>query len=206
MLSQERQSLKLRAGDTLILATHNQGKLEEIQTLLSPYDLLINSSGNLNIEEPEETENTFEGNAFLKAKYTTNKTGHISLADDSGLVVPSLGGLPGIYSARWAGHDRDFVVAREKVHTLLEDKPRDACFVCVLAVAWPDGSSQIFKGESHGELVWPARGENGFGYDPIFVPSGDTRTYAQMTKNEKYQTSHRAKAFRLFEEEMLRKV
>ncbi len=198
--------MRLKAGDTLILATHNQGKLEEIQTLLSPYSLLINSSGNLNIEEPEETEDTFEGNALLKARYTVDKTRHISLADDSGLVVPALDGLPGIYSARWAGPDRDFAIAREKIHTLLGDEPRNAYFVCVLVVAWPDGTSKVFKAESHGTLTWPARGENGFGYDPIFVPLGDTRTYAQMTKSEKFRTSARAKAFKLFENEMLGRV
>ena len=195
--------MELRTGDTLILATHNQGKLEEIQTLLSPYELNINSSGNLSIAEPEETEDTFEGNALLKAKHTAVKTGHISLADDSGLVVPALDGMPGIYSARWAGPERNFAAAREKVNTLLEDKPRNAYFVCVLAITWPDGSSKVFEGQSHGEIVWPTRGECGFGYDSMFVPSGDTRTYAQMTKIEKAQTSHRAKAFKLFRETLL---
>jgi len=198
--------LQLKAGDTLILATHNTGKLEEIQTLLSPYGLHINCSGNLNIKEPEETEDTFEGNALLKARYTAEKTGHVSLADDSGLVVPALGGMPGIYSARWAGPDRNFAAAREKVHALLGDKPRDAYFVCVLAVAWPDGSSKIFKAESHGTLTWPARGENGFGYDSMFIPLNDTRTYGEMTKVEKAQTSHRVKAFKMFEQELLGRI
>ena len=202
-MNQELPSLKLKTGDTLILATHNQGKLEEIQALLSPYGLNINSSGNLGIEEPEETENTFEGNALLKAKYTAVKTGQISLADDSGLVVPALDGMPGIYSARWAGPERNFAAAREKVHDLLEDKPRNAYFICVLAIALPDGSSKIFEGQSHGVLTWPAKGENGFGYDPIFIPSGDTRTHAQMTKSEKLRTSARAKAFKLLQETIL---
>jgi XTP/dITP diphosphohydrolase len=195
--------LRLKAGDAIVLATHNQGKLEEIKTLLSPYGLHINSSGNLNIDEPEETENSFEGNALLKAKYTTNKTGHISLADDSGLVVPALDGMPGVYSARWAGAERNFDKACQKVHHLLGDKSREAYFECVLAVTWPDGLSKIFKGRSQGHLVWPTRGDNGFGYDSMFIPLGDTRTYAQMTKLEKTQTSHRANAFKLFEKLLL---
>lgn len=203
MLNQEKLSLRLKAGDTLILATHNQGKLEEIQTLLSSYSFIIESSGNLNLEEPEETENTFEGNALLKAKYTAKKTNHISLADDSGLVVPALDGMPGVYSARWGGAERNFSLACEKVHHLLENKPRDAYFECVLAIAWPDGFSKIFKGQSYGHLVWPARGENGFGYDSIFVPLDETRTYGEMTKPEKTKTSHRAKAFKLFEQALL---
>jgi XTP/dITP diphosphohydrolase len=198
--------LKLKVGDTLILATHNLGKLEEIKSLLSPYGLNIDSSGNLDIEEPEETEDTFAGNALLKARYTAIRTGHISLADDSGLAVPALDGLPGIYSARWGGPERDFAMACEKVNHLLEDKPRDAYFVCVLAVAWPDGTAQIFKGQSYGQLIWPTRGEKGFGYDSMFVPLGDTRTYAQMTKAEKGQTSHRVKAFDVFKKSLLRAI
>lgn len=196
--------MKLKVGDTVILATHNVGKLKEIQTLLSPYGLNIDSAGNLDIEEPAETENTFAGNALLKAEYTATRTGHVSLADDSGLVVHSLDGLPGVYSARWGGADRDFSMACEKVNRLLGDKPRDATFVCVLAVVWPDGTSKIFKGQSHGQLVWPTRGERGFGYDSMFVPRGDTRTYAQMTPIEKTQTSHRAQAFQLFKKSLLR--
>ncbi len=196
--------MKLRIGDTLILATHNTGKLKEIQTLLSSCGLNIDSSGNLDIEEPEETEDTFAGNALLKARYTATRTGHVSLADDSGLVIPSLNGLPGIYSARWGGPERDFAMACDKVNHLLEDKPRDAYFVCVLAVVWPDGTDKIFKGQSHGQLVWPTRGESGFGYDSMFVPTGDTRTYAQMTPLEKSQTSHRTQAFQLFKKSLLR--
>lgn len=195
--------MQLKAGDTLVLATHNQGKIEEIQTLLSPYGLLVKSSADLNLEEPEETESTLAGNALLKARYTTNETGHISLADDSGLVVPALDGMPGVYSARWAGTERNFDKACEKVHQLLGNKSREAYFECVLAVAWPDGLSKIFKGQSHGHLVWPTRGDNGFCYDSMFIPSGDIRTYAQMTKLEKAQTSHRADAFKLFEKVLL---
>ncbi len=196
--------MKLKVGDTLILATHNSGKLKEIQALLSPYRLNIDSSGNLGIEEPEETENTFAGNALLKAEYTATRTGHVSLADDSGLAVHSLDGLPGVYSALWGGPDRDFSMACDKVNRLLGGKPRDATFVCVLAVVWPDGTSKIFKGQSNGQLVWPTRGESGFGYDSMFVPKGDTRTYAQMTPIEKTQTSHRTRAFQLFKKSLLR--
>lgn len=195
--------MKLKPGDTLILATHNLGKLEEIKSMLSPYGLNIDCSGNLGIEEPEETESTFAGNALLKAKYTSFKTKHIALADDSGLSVHALDGLPGIYSARWAGLERNFAIAREKVNSLLQDKARDACFVCVLAIVWPDGTFKIFKGQSHGQLVWPTRGENGFGYDSMFVPNGYKQTYAEMSAQEKMQTSHRAKAFQLFKESVL---
>ena len=195
--------MKLKVGDTLILATHNSGKLKEIQHMLSPYGLNIDSSGSLDIEEPEETESTFAGNALLKARYTATKTGYVSLADDSGLVVPSLDGLPGIYSARWGGAERDFTMACEKVNSLLEDKPRDAYFVCVLAIAWPDGTERTFEGQSHGQLIWPTQGKSGFGYDSMFVPSGDTRTYAQMTPLKKAQISHRTKAFKLFKESLL---
>jgi XTP/dITP diphosphohydrolase len=195
--------LKLKIGDTLILATHNSGKLQEIQALLSPYGLNVNSSGELGLEEPEETESTFAGNALLKAHYTATRTGQIALADDSGLSVSALDGLPGIYSARWGGPERNFSMACDKIHRLLEDKPRDAEFVCVLAVAWPDGTSKVFKGQSHGHLIWPTRGEGGFGYDSMFVPLGDTRTYAQMTPMEKARTSHRARAFQLFKESLL---
>ena len=117
--------------------------------------------------------------------------------------MPALDGMPGIYSARWAGPERDFAIAHKKINDLLDDKPRDAYFTCVLAVVWPDGSSKIFEGQSHGQLVWPTRGDGGFGYDSMFVPCGDTRTYAQMTRIEKSKLSHRAKAFKLFQETLL---
>lgn len=198
--------MKIKAGETLIIATHNQHKLDEIKTLLSPYALNIDSSGNINIEEPDETEDTFSGNALLKARYTASRTGHIALADDSGLSVPALDGLPGVHSALWGGPDRDFAMACEKVNYLLGDKPRKSYFVCVLAVVWPDGSAKIFKGQSHGTLVWPLRGKLGFGYDSMFVPKGDTRTYAEMTESEKSQTSHRAKAFNLFKKSVLEPI
>ncbi len=195
--------MKLKIDDTLVIATHNHSKLEEIKVLLEPYQLNIKSSESLDVAEPDETETTFAGNALLKARYTANKTGYVSLADDSGLSVPALDGMPGIYSARWGGPERDFQMACEKVNHRLGDKPRKAYFICVLAVVWPDGSAKIFKGQTQGQLVWPTRGEKKFGYDSMFVPNGDTRTYGEMTIAEKSLTSHRTKAFALFKRSLL---
>ncbi len=195
--------MKLKSGDTLILATHNPGKLSEISALLSPYGLLIGSSGNLGLEEPEETEDTFSGNALLKARFVSSKTGHIALADDSGLVVPALNGQPGVYSARWGGIEKNQQLANKKVIDLLQDKPRNAHFVCFLAIVWPNGDEMTFEGKSHGFLTWPERGELGFGFDPIFIPNGDSRTYGEMTKLEKSQTSHRSQAFAKFKDQLL---
>lgn len=195
--------MKLLAGDKLVIATHNQGKLKELTSFLSPYGLLVEIASNMGLDDPEETEESFIGNALLKARYVAKKTNTIAFADDSGLVVPALGGKPGIHTARWAGPSRDYPLAMKKVHDLLEDKPRDAYFVTVLAIVWPDGQELIFEGKTLGTLAWPIRGDFSYGYDPMFIPEGDNRTYAEMTLQEKTMTSARGKAFMLFKKALL---
>jgi XTP/dITP diphosphohydrolase len=181
----------------LLIASHNSGKIREISALLLPFELEIVSAEQLKIQEPEETELTFEGNARLKAVHCARFSNLPSLADDSGLVIPALGGQPGVYSARWAGPDKDFNKAMKKVEDELTGKNnRSAYFVCTLALAWPDGHAEIFEGRLDGRLTFPGRGLNGFGYDPIFVPNGFQITAAEMTPEEKHKLSHRAKAFK----------
>ena len=153
------------------------------------------AAGSLGISEPEETGDSFEANAALKARAAVEASGLPALADDSGLVVPALGGAPGIYSARWAGPARDFRVAMERVHRELGDKNRSAKFVAVLALAWPGGNIQLFRGEVEGSLTWPPRGDRGFGYDPIFIPIGANLTFGEIDPEEKHRISHRARAF-----------
>ncbi|KCZ54187.1 hypothetical protein HY29_15220 [Hyphomonas beringensis] len=155
------------------------------------------SAIDLDLPEPEETESTFAGNAILKAKSAADATGAPALSDDSGLAVTALGGAPGIYSARWAGEPRDFGAAMAKVQRELEDigaTDRTAKFVCALAVVWPDGHAEVFEGEVHGELVWPPRGDKGFGYDPVFVADGEQITFGEMDPERKHAMSHRANA------------
>ena len=159
-------------GDRLVVASHNQGKIEEITALLAPFAIDTVSAGALGIAEPEETGDSFEANAALKAKASASASGLPAIADDSGLVVPALGGAPGIYSARWAGPAKDFGAAMQRVQRELGDRDRRAIFVAVLALAWPDGEIELFRGEVTGNLVWPPRGDLGFGYDPMFVPQG----------------------------------
>jgi XTP/dITP diphosphohydrolase len=183
------------AGDRLVIASHNPGKVEEIAALLAPFDVAVVAAASLGIPEPEETGDTFEANAALKASAAVAKSGLPALADDSGLVVPALGGSPGIYSARWAGPARDFRIAMERVQRELGDGDRDATFVAVLALAWPDGHSELFRGEARGTLTWPPRGDRGFGYDPMFIPLGGTLTFGEMDAGEKHKISHRARAF-----------
>ena len=181
----------------LVIASHNPGKVREIGELLAVFDVEVVSAGALNLAEPEETENTFIGNAILKAKASATGAGLPALADDSGLAVTALNGDPGIYSARWAGPDKDFGVAMQMVQDDLGDSPdRSAKFVCALALAWPDGHVESFQGEVHGAISWPPRGEKGFGYDPIFVPDGHDTTFAEMEPEAKHAMSHRAVAFR----------
>lgn len=181
----------------LLIASHNKGKVREIGELLKPYGLEVISACDLNIEEPEETEDTFEGNALLKAVYCTKHSGLPSLADDSGLVVHALGGAPGIYSARWAGPDRDFAKAMKRVEEELKDKKdHSAHFICSLALAWPDGHSEVFTGRLDGHLTFPPRGLHGFGYDPIFIPNGYDITAGEMDPEQKHAISHRAHAFK----------
>jgi XTP/dITP diphosphohydrolase len=182
-------------GGRLVIASHNPGKIEEIEALLAPYGVAVISAGALGLPEPEETGASFEENAALKARAAMQAIGLSALADDSGLVVPALAGAPGIYSARWAGPGKDFRVAIERVQRELGDKSRRAHFVAVLALAWPDGEVALFRGEVEGRLTWPPRGERGFGYDPIFVPNGYRMTFGEMDPADKHQISHRARAF-----------
>jgi XTP/dITP diphosphohydrolase len=180
------------------VASHNAGKVREIGALLAPLGVEAVSAGDLGLPEPEETEPTFVGNALLKARAAAEASGLPSLADDSGLEVAALGGDPGIYSARWAGPGRDFRLAMEKVWTELQTQDAQdysARFVCVLALAWPDGASESFEGEARGRVVWPPRGEKGFGYDSMFVPTGEDRTFGEMSHEEKLPLTHRARAF-----------
>jgi XTP/dITP diphosphohydrolase len=183
------------AGGRLIIASHNPGKVVEIAALLAPYRIEAIGAAELGLAEPEETGATFEANAALKAQAAVQLAKLPALADDSGLVVPALGGGPGIYSARWAGPGRDFSVAMARVHCELGDGDHSASFVSVLALAWPDGEEALFRGEVHGTLTWPPRGDNGFGYDPIFIPDGYRITFGEMAPEEKYKIDHRAGAF-----------
>jgi XTP/dITP diphosphohydrolase len=184
-------------GDRLVIATHNPGKRAEIAALLAPFDVAVIGAAELGLPEPEETGATFEANAALKALAAASASALPALADDSGLVVPALGGAPGIYSARWAGPDRNFARAMALVEErLLGSADRRAMFVAVLALAWPDGHIESFRGEAHGTLVFPPRGTLGFGYDPIFLADGQSLTFGEMLPAEKHAISHRADAFR----------
>jgi XTP/dITP diphosphohydrolase len=186
----------LETGGTLIVASHNQGKVREIRDLLAPFGITVQSAADLNLPEPEETEDSFIGNAKLKALAAAQAANLPALSDDSGLAVTALGGAPGIYSARWAGPSKDFTAAMERVHSELGDgADRSAAFVCALCLAWPDGHSETFEGRVEGSIVWPMRGERGFGYDPVFVPDGHSVTFAEMDPAEKHSMSHRARAF-----------
>ena len=178
----------------LVIASHNAGKVREIAELLEPHGIEGVSAAALGLPEPEETGDTFLANAELKARAAV-RSGLPALADDSGLAVAALGGAPGIYSARWAGPDRDFSRAMAAVHERLGDRPRAAAFVAALALAWPDGHVESFEGRVEGRLVWPPRGERGFGYDPVFVPDGHDETFGEMDPEAKSRISHRARAF-----------
>ncbi|MDH3699923.1 MAG: RdgB/HAM1 family non-canonical purine NTP pyrophosphatase [Alphaproteobacteria bacterium] len=188
-------------GDRLIIASHNAGKVAEIAALVGPLGIATLSAGDLGLDEPEETGATFLENAALKAAAAAHAAGEPALADDSGLVVPALDGAPGIYSARWAGPDRDFALAMEKVHRELAGAAdRSAYFACALALVWPDGHKECFEGQVHGVLTWPPRGDRGFGYDPMFLPLHDGQpgslTFGEMEAEAKHRISHRAAAFR----------
>jgi XTP/dITP diphosphohydrolase len=184
-----------RDGERLVIASHNPGKVGEIETLFAPYGVVAIGAAALGLPEPEETGATFEANAELKARAAAEASRLPALADDSGLVVPALDGAPGIYSARWAGPAKDFRIAMERVHRELGGKDRRAHFVAVLALAWPDGATETFRGEIHGQLTWPPRGERGFGYDPIFIADGYDQTFGEIDPNLKHRISHRARAF-----------
>ncbi len=181
----------------LLAATHNKGKVEELKALFEPHGFNVVSALDLGLEEPEETEATFTGNALLKARAAMRASGLPALSDDSGLAVTALGGEPGIYSARWAGEPRDFYRAMQRVEDAMKasgSADRSAKFVCALAVVWPDGQEAVFEGEVHGQLVWPPRGDRGFGYDPVFVANGETITFGEMDPERKHAMSHRADA------------
>jgi XTP/dITP diphosphohydrolase len=197
---------KIKPSNKLVIASHNQGKVNEIRDLLGPLGLELISAAKLGLPEPEETANTFSGNARLKAEAATFATGFPAFADDSGLVVDALDGKPGIFSARWAGDDKNFARAMAKVNFALCEidvkhkvqASRSASFFCALALAWPDNTTEIFEGWVDGTLCWPPRGGNGFGYDPIFIPAGYDETFGEFDQKVKHSISHRAKAFAKF--------
>lgn len=181
--------------DVLLLATHNQGKVREFADLLKGLVKDVKSAADFSLPEPEETETTFTGNALLKARAGCLATGLPTLADDSGFAVDSLNGDPGVYSARWAGPDKNFQMAMEKVNDRLAGTDdRGAAFIAVLALVYPDGREITFEGRCEGQAVWPPRGDGGFGYDPMFQPTGFDQTFGEMTAEQKHAISHRAKA------------
>jgi len=196
---------KLSPG-RLVIASHNKGKVAEIRALLKPFGIEPVSAGDLGLPEPAETGTTFAENALIKAHASASASGLPALADDSGLCVAALDGAPGVYTADWAekqsyegGPGRDWYMAMGKVEGKLAelgpDTERSACFVCTLALAWPDGHAELFEGRVQGQLVWPPRGLRGFGYDPVFVANGMDQTFAEIDPDEKHRISHRAKAF-----------
>ncbi len=197
-----------RIAGRLVIATHNPGKLVEMRGLLAPYGIEATSAGELKLSEPNESGMTFRDNARIKAAAAARATGLPAFADDSGLAVDALDGAPGIYSARWAGPDKDFRHAMHEVETRLQERGattperRRAHFISALCVAWPEGDFEEFEGRVDGVLVWPPRGDNGFGYDPMFLPDGHARTFGEMSREEKHELpprgkglSHRARAF-----------
>ncbi|MGD0144145.1 MAG: RdgB/HAM1 family non-canonical purine NTP pyrophosphatase [Rhizomicrobium sp.] len=190
--------MKLVRGEVLVVASHNPGKLREIAELLAPFDLTIKGAAELGLAEPEETGSTFAENATLKAHAAAVASGFAALSDDSGLAVAALDGAPGIYSARWAGPNKDFAVAMALVEEALKKKAaRDfsAKFVCALGIVRPNADAEIFQGEVTGHLVFPPRGNRGFGYDPIFVADGMHETFGEIDPSRKHAMSHRARAF-----------
>lgn len=188
-------------GDTLVIASHNKGKLREIAVLLEPFGITCRSAGAFGLEEPAETEETFAGNARIKAHFAAKGTGLPALSDDSGIMVDALDGQPGVHTADWAEtpEGRDFPMAMQKVWDAIQDtgqSPPYTCrFVCTLCLAWPDGHDEVFQGTVEGCFVWPMRGENGFGFDPIFQPIGKEETFGEMDPAAKHAMSHRADAF-----------
>ncbi|MGY6633617.1 MAG: RdgB/HAM1 family non-canonical purine NTP pyrophosphatase [Alkalilacustris sp.] len=195
---------RLGPGDRLVVATHNAGKLEEISALLAPFGVEVTSAGQLGLPEPAETEDSFVGNARIKAHAAARATGLPALADDSGLAVEALGGAPGVHTADWAEtpQGRDFEMAMRRTWAALEEisaaPPRRAAFCCTLVLAWPDGQDAVFEGRMAGQIVWPMRGTQGHGYDPIFQPDGWSVTFGEMDRWEKNRISHRADAFAKF--------
>ena len=210
-------SMHRRLTGPVVIATHNPGKLKEMRELLAPYGIAVQSAAELNLAEPAETGTTFAANARIKALAAARATGKPAFADDSGLVVDALDGEPGIHSARWAGPNKDFRLAMNKVQTLLmkqgakAPEQRRAHFTAALCLAWPDGYTEEFEGRVDGVVAWPPRGDKGFGYDPLFKPDGFDRTFGEMTAQEKHGLppqgqglSHRARAFVKLAEACLR--
>ena len=186
---------RLLPGVRLVVATHNPGKLAELRDLLAPRGIEAVSAGELGLPEPAEDAPDFLGNARTKARAASVAAGSPALADDSGFCVAALGGAPGVHSARWGGPGKDFAAAMARVHREMAGAAdRRAWFVCVLCLAWPDGHTASFMGRVDGDVVWPPRGTGGFGYEPVFAPGGGVRTYAEMERDQKHATSHRARA------------
>lgn len=191
-------------GPKLVIASHNAGKVREIGALIAPFGIKAVSAGDLDLAEPDETEDTFAGNARIKAHAAARASGLPALSDDSGIMVDALDGAPGVYTADWAEtpHGRDFPMAMKKVWDMLEARnaplPRTARFCCTLCLAWPDGHDAVFEGTVPGSLTWPMRGDLGFGFDPIFVPDGESQTFGEMDPARKHAMSHRADAFARF--------
>ena len=189
-------------GERLLIATHNQGKLDEMRALLAPFGIIVTGAAEMGLPEPDETETTFVGNARIKAHAAVKATGLPALSDDSGIEIDALGGAPGVYTADWAEtpNGRDFVMAMTRTHEELQNidapQPRTARFCCTLVLAWPDGHDEVFPGVMPGRVVWPMRGNLGHGYDPIFVPDGYDITFGEMDRWEKNKISHRADAVR----------
>ena len=192
---------RLKTGERLVVASHNEGKVREINELIQPFGVEAVSAGELSLPEPDETGQTFADNAILKAVAAAKASGLMALSDDSGLAVDALDGAPGIYSARWAGPEKDFSLAMRNVEEKLQaggataPADRKAHFVCALCVASPDGQTEVYEGRVHGQLVWPPRGTQGFGYDPVFQPDGYDITFGEMDPDAKHAISHRAVAF-----------
>jgi XTP/dITP diphosphohydrolase len=212
--------MQLAKGTKIVVASHNAGKLREFADLMAPFGLEAKSAKEYGLPEPEETGTTFEENAYIKAFAAAKATGLPALSDDSGLVIDALGGQPGVYTANWAempDGTRDFGIAMQRAEVAMQEvgavepKQRSGRFVAVICLAWPDGEAEYFRGEAEGRLVWPPRGNSGFGYDPVFLPDGQTRTFGEMTAEEKHgwkpgqatALSHRARAFQKFAEAKL---
>ncbi|MFO1033599.1 MAG: RdgB/HAM1 family non-canonical purine NTP pyrophosphatase [Hyphomicrobiales bacterium] len=196
-------------GEKVLIATHNKGKLEEFRQILAPYGVDVVSAGELGLGEPEETEDTFEGNARIKAKAAMEASGLITIADDSGLCVDALGGAPGVYTANWAGPSRDWMMAMRTVEEKLQGAgaitvaQRGGQFMCTLLVLWPDGTERVYVGRVPGHLTWPPKGAFGHGYDPVFVPDGESISFGEMSAAKKNSLSHRARAVELLVKDLL---
>jgi XTP/dITP diphosphohydrolase len=195
--------MKTLKNQKIVIATHNRGKLEEFRQIFAPFGVDAVSAGQLGLPEPAETESTFRGNARIKALSAMQVSGLIALSDDSGLCVDALDGAPGVYTADWAGPNRDWSMAMRLVEEKLQargattPKQRRAAFVCTLCVVWPNGSERYYEGKVPGQLVWPPRGVLGHGYDPVFMPAGQTLTFGELQHTDKNRISHRARALEL---------